>query len=197
MAYVSGTTNSDLLNAADGITFGDDDVYGGDGNDTIYGLGGNDNLFGEDGRDKLYGSIGHDWLEGGKNHDDLFGGDNDDVLFGGAGDDELYGEKTTHDFLMAAPASIGRPTTTGRGVQVSLNPFLLIGGIRATPRAISSPISSAWSARGMATSSTGTIKPTGCTAWKATTCWSVTAATTSSTAALATTCSTAVTGPTT
>ena len=95
MAFVCGTTNSDILNAADGVTTSGDHVYGGDGHDTICGLGGNDNLVGEDGRDKLYGSIGNDWLEGGKNHDDLFGGDNDDVLFGGAGDDELYGE---HDY---------------------------------------------------------------------------------------------------
>jgi Ca2+-binding RTX toxin-like protein len=137
MAYVSGTTNSDLLNAADGITFGDDDVYGGDGNDTIYGLGGNDNLFGEDGRDKLYGSIGNDWLEGGKNHDDLFGGDNDDVLFGGAGDDELYGEND-NDFLDGGAGADRLDGGDGidwasyyysdEGVRVSLNPFLLIGG---------------------------------------------------------------------
>jgi Ca2+-binding RTX toxin-like protein len=137
MAIVHGTTNSDLLNAADGITFGDDDVYGGDGNDTIYGLGGNDNLFGEDGRDKLYGSIGNDWLEGGRNHDDLFGGDNDDVLFGGAGDDELYGENDS-DFLDGGAGADRLDGGDGidwasyyysdEGVRVSLNPFLLIGG---------------------------------------------------------------------
>jgi Ca2+-binding RTX toxin-like protein len=138
MAIVYGTTNSDLLNAADGITFGDDDVYGGDGNDTIYGLGGNDNLFGEDGRDKLYGSIGNDWLDGGKNHDDLFGGNNDDVLFGGAGDDELYGENNDDYLDGGAGADLldggdgdrdwAAYYGSGEGVHVSLNPFLLIGG---------------------------------------------------------------------
>ena len=55
MAYVSGTTNSDILNAADGVTSGDDYVGGGDGNDTIRGLGGSDDLFGDDGRDKVFG----------------------------------------------------------------------------------------------------------------------------------------------
>ena len=29
MAYVTGTTNSDILNADDGITSGNDTVYGG------------------------------------------------------------------------------------------------------------------------------------------------------------------------
>ena len=38
MAFVYGMTNSDILNAADGVTSGDDHV-GGDGHDTIRGLG--------------------------------------------------------------------------------------------------------------------------------------------------------------
>jgi hypothetical protein len=37
MAFVYGMTNSDILNAADGVTSGDDHV-GGDGHDTIRGL---------------------------------------------------------------------------------------------------------------------------------------------------------------
>jgi Ca2+-binding RTX toxin-like protein len=60
VAYVYGTTNSDILNADDGITSGNDTVYGGDGHDTIRGLGGNDILFGEDGRDTIYGGDGID-----------------------------------------------------------------------------------------------------------------------------------------
>jgi hypothetical protein len=39
MAFVYGTTNSDIFNAADGVTSGDDHVYGGDGHDTIRSLG--------------------------------------------------------------------------------------------------------------------------------------------------------------
>ena len=41
MASVYGMTNSDIFNAADGVTSGDDHVYGGDGHDTIRGLGTN------------------------------------------------------------------------------------------------------------------------------------------------------------
>jgi hypothetical protein len=42
MAFVYGMTNSDIFNAADGVTSGDDHVYGGDGqHDTIRGLGTN------------------------------------------------------------------------------------------------------------------------------------------------------------
>ena len=98
MAYVYGTANSDILNADDGITSGDDTVYGGDGHDTIRGLGGNDNLYGEDGRDTIYGGDGGDWLDGGKNDDNLFGGDDNDYLFGQGGDDQLHGENND-DYL--------------------------------------------------------------------------------------------------
>jgi len=137
MAIVHGTTNSDLLNAADGITSDDDDVYGGDGNDTIRGLGGDDKLFGEDGRDKLYGGMGSDWLEGGKNNDDLFGGDDNDFLWGEEGDDELYGEDDD-DYLDGGAGAdrldggdgIDSASYYGseEGVHVSLSPFLLVGG---------------------------------------------------------------------
>jgi hypothetical protein len=41
MAFVYGPTNSDIFNGADGVTSGDDHVYGGDGHDTIRGLGTN------------------------------------------------------------------------------------------------------------------------------------------------------------
>ena len=37
MAFVYGPTNSDILNAFDGVTSGDDHVYGGDGASTIRG----------------------------------------------------------------------------------------------------------------------------------------------------------------
>jgi hypothetical protein len=39
MAFVCGTTNSDIFKTADGVTSGDDHVYGSDGHDTIRGLG--------------------------------------------------------------------------------------------------------------------------------------------------------------
>jgi hypothetical protein len=39
MAFVYGTTNSDIFNAADAVTSGDDHVPGGDEHHTIRGLG--------------------------------------------------------------------------------------------------------------------------------------------------------------
>ena len=137
MAFVYGTTNSDILNAADGVTSGDDHVYGGDGNDTIRGLGGNDDLFGDDGRDKVYGGADNDWIEGGKGNDDLFGGDDNDILWGDEGDDELYGEDD-NDYLDGGAGADRLDGGDGiddvsyygseEGVHVSLSPFLLIGG---------------------------------------------------------------------
>jgi Ca2+-binding RTX toxin-like protein len=131
MAYVYGTTSSDILNADDGITSGDDTVYAGDGHDTIRGLGGHDILYGEDGRDTIYGGDGVDWLDGGKNDDSLFGGDDNDYLFGQDGDDELDGGNND-DYL---DGGAGADTLDGgngndiaayflseEGVHVSLNP---------------------------------------------------------------------------
>src|SRR5262245_34088921 len=137
MAFVYGTVNSDILNAADGITSGDDDVYGGDGNDTIRGLGGEDWLYGQDGRDKVYGGADNDWIEGGKGNDDLFGGDNNDILWGDEGNDKLYGEDD-NDYLDGGAGADRLDGGDGiddasyygseEGVHVSLSPFLLIGG---------------------------------------------------------------------
>jgi hypothetical protein len=39
MAFVHGTTTSDILNGAERVTSGDDHVHGRDGHDTIRGLG--------------------------------------------------------------------------------------------------------------------------------------------------------------
>ena len=136
MAYVYGTTNSDILNADDGITSGNDTVHAGDGNDTIRGLGGDDDLYGEDGRDTIYGGDGVDWLDGGKNDDSLFGGDKNDYLFGQGGDDQLYGENN-NDYLDGGAGADRLDGGDGidtvsyyvsdEGVHVSLSPFL-IGG---------------------------------------------------------------------
>jgi Ca2+-binding RTX toxin-like protein len=131
MARVTGTTSSDILNADDGITSGNDAVYAGDGNDTIHGLGGGDILYGEDGRDTIYGGDGVDWLYGGKNDDSLFGGDDDDFLFGEDGDDELDGGNSDDYFDGGAGADTldggnGNDTAayylSEEGVHVSLNP---------------------------------------------------------------------------
>jgi Ca2+-binding RTX toxin-like protein len=136
MAYVYGTTKSDILNADDGITSGNDTVYAGDGQDTIRGLGGNDILYGEDGRDTIYGGDGGDWLDGGKNDDNLFGGDDNDFLFGQGGDDQLYGENND-DYLDGGAGAdkldggdgidIAIYYDSDAAVHVSLSPFHLVG----------------------------------------------------------------------
>ncbi len=69
MANVLGTNNSELLNAADGVTNSGDAIYGLGGNDTIYGLGGNDSIF------------------GGNDHDIIRGGAGADLIYGDAGTD--------------------------------------------------------------------------------------------------------------
>ena len=121
MAYVYGTTSSDILNADDGITSGDDTVYAGDGHDTIRGLGGHDILYGEDGRDTIYGGDGVDWLDGGKNDDSLFGGDDNDYLLGQDGADELDGGKND-DYLAGGAGAGNRPWRILHGARGPLQP---------------------------------------------------------------------------
>jgi Ca2+-binding RTX toxin-like protein len=60
MAYVYGTDYAETLDAADGVTNGDDRIFGYDGDDFIYGLIGNDTLVGGDGEDWLDGGSGMD-----------------------------------------------------------------------------------------------------------------------------------------
>ena len=61
MANVPGTDQADLLDAADGVTEGADNIFGLGGNDTIFGLGGNDVLYGGAGADQLVGGSGVDF----------------------------------------------------------------------------------------------------------------------------------------
>jgi Ca2+-binding RTX toxin-like protein len=136
MAIVYGTTSSDVLDAADGVTGGTDWVYGYDGHDTIRGLGGDDFLFGDEGRDELHGGGGNDWLDGGKNKDRLFGGAENDRLIGQDGNDELDGGDDDDDLDGGAGADAldggdgidtALYTNSNAGVYVSLMPFLPIG----------------------------------------------------------------------
>lgn len=61
MAKVYGTNNLDVLNGFfDGVTDGDDTIFGYGGDDWIYGLDGNDVLQGGEGADKLFGGNGID-----------------------------------------------------------------------------------------------------------------------------------------
>ena len=44
MAHVKGTNNSETIDLFDGVTFGDDVIWGYGGNDSIFGLAGDDFL---------------------------------------------------------------------------------------------------------------------------------------------------------
>jgi Ca2+-binding RTX toxin-like protein len=60
MAYVKGTNNSETINLFDGVTFGNDSIYGYGGNDSIFGLAGDDYIVGGTGADALHGGPGSD-----------------------------------------------------------------------------------------------------------------------------------------
>jgi serralysin len=60
MAYVSGTNISDTLDAADGVTWYSDTIYGFTGYDSIYGLFGDDHIVGGADADYLDGGDGSD-----------------------------------------------------------------------------------------------------------------------------------------
>jgi Ca2+-binding RTX toxin-like protein len=102
---VVGTSASETINAADGVT-GDRDVINGlGGDDVIFGLGGDDVICGGDGHDRVHGGYGSDriagnlgddsldgdgdddWLEGFQGDDVIDGGDGDDLVEGGDGND--------------------------------------------------------------------------------------------------------------
>ena len=109
---IAGGTGNDMIFGDDqGLTPGDDQLFGDDGVDELYGYGGNDYLsggegdelvlFGGDGddvidgdggNDILNGDAGFDTLRGGQGDDQLNGGDDNDFLFGGDGDDVLNGD---------------------------------------------------------------------------------------------------------
>jgi Ca2+-binding RTX toxin-like protein len=91
MAIIWGTNNSETINASDGMTTGDDMIYGYDGDDTINALGGDDIVWAGDGNDDVFGGDGNDDVFGGEGYDDLFGEDGDDELSGGALTDYLFG----------------------------------------------------------------------------------------------------------
>jgi Ca2+-binding RTX toxin-like protein len=69
MIHVKGTDNSEVLDEADGVTYGADTVIGYGGNDLIYGLNGDDLIYGGEGNDGLIGGWGADLLIGGNGMD--------------------------------------------------------------------------------------------------------------------------------
>jgi Ca2+-binding RTX toxin-like protein len=63
MAIVKGTNGSDLLDTRDGITSGNDAIYGYDGNDTIYAYNGDDWIRGGNGADYINGGNDIDTID--------------------------------------------------------------------------------------------------------------------------------------
>src|SRR5215475_3762499 len=117
MALVLGTNNSEFLDAFDGVTNGNDVIWGFDGSDWIWGLDGDDWLTGGDGADSLFGGTGRDTasyvdstaavtvnLETGLgvggdaegdllvDFEDIDGSDYGDTLTGDNGSNELFGD---------------------------------------------------------------------------------------------------------
>ena len=114
MADVRGTTSGNTLDGADGVTNGDDEIYGRGGNDVAFGLGGDDLIadgawsggpartvynfvthgtatWSSGGNDEFHGGSGDDVIFGDGGNDDLFGDADNDILHGGVGDDSLDG----------------------------------------------------------------------------------------------------------
>ncbi|MEL6582943.1 MAG: Hint domain-containing protein [Pseudomonadota bacterium] len=90
----------EAVNTSDGVTGGDDTIYGYEGNDNLQGSGGNDTIFGGDGvdnirgqndNDELYGNDGNDTIRGDSGDDVIRGGDGNDSLRGDNGEDTIYG----------------------------------------------------------------------------------------------------------
>lgn len=128
MAERIGTTEDDVLNAADGSTAffagaGADNMTGSDhadymegedGNDTVSGLGGNDTLIGGDGDDVLSGGDGNDVMNAGAGNNRVMGGLGDDIITlgignnvvdGGAGTDHASIDAASTDINVSGPQS--------------------------------------------------------------------------------------------
>jgi Ca2+-binding RTX toxin-like protein len=114
--WVHGTDSSETINGADGVTEGNDAIYGYGGNDTIYGLGGDDIIVDGYGADYMDGGAGIDTVdytvsigavtvslltgtgtgsdaEGDTlvNIENLYGSNYDDILVGDGGSNSLDG----------------------------------------------------------------------------------------------------------
>ena len=134
MAYVYGTKNSEIINAADGVTGGDDTIYGLGGNDTIYGLGGND---------IIDGGVGADTMIGGTGSDAYFVDNPEDVVTEGGGRSDGSDDQVYASFDYTLPANVehlslyptaGEIDGTGNGLANSIhgnssdNTLLGLGG---------------------------------------------------------------------
>jgi Ca2+-binding RTX toxin-like protein len=76
--------DNDPATIGNGISNGNDTIFGQSGNDRIDALGGNDVIFGDLGNDSIFGGAGNDSIDGGAGNDTLRGGDGNDTLTGGS-----------------------------------------------------------------------------------------------------------------
>ena len=67
---IFGTSNSETLDAADGVTIGNDIILAYGGSDTIFGLAGDDIIDAGDGWDIIIGGFGADAIYGGNDTDE-------------------------------------------------------------------------------------------------------------------------------
>jgi Ca2+-binding RTX toxin-like protein len=126
-ATIDGTTGNDLMNGAfrdvdgQGISGGNQTVYGGTGNDTVYDGPGNDRIFGGDGNDIFYNGAGLDTVDGGAGRDELsYAYANGGILF-----------DMTNQTANAGQAAGDRATTI-EGLHGSDFSDVIIGGTLAT-----------------------------------------------------------------
>src|SRR5262249_35419587 len=98
MANIAGTNLAETIDAADGVT---------NGNDTIFAFGGADTIFGLGGNDIIDAGTGDDVIDGGSGNDIIDGGAGADVIDGGVGFD-------TADYSHSN-AAVSVNLATGRG----------------------------------------------------------------------------------
>mmetsp|Transcript_28628 Transcript_28628/g.53930 ORF Transcript_28628/g.53930 Transcript_28628/m.53930 type:complete len:473 (-) Transcript_28628:3714-5132(-) len=83
---------------------GDDIIYGSELGSTIYAGDGDDLIYGGPGDDLIYAGSGNDTIYGGGGNDTIIGGSGDDTVYGGAGDDVISGGGGS-DVLSGAPGA--------------------------------------------------------------------------------------------
>lgn len=128
MATVNGTAASETIGAGQGVTNGNDTIYGNGGDDLIHGLDGDDTiysgspasqgsiLYGDNGNDTVYADI---WgsIYGGNDNDKLYL-NLDGAAYGEAGDDYIF----AGDRSFTADGGSGIDTITYEGFEPFFDP---------------------------------------------------------------------------
>jgi Ca2+-binding RTX toxin-like protein len=106
MAVVDGTNGSETINVFDGVTFGDDMIWGHGGDDSIFGLAGDDYIVGGTGADALHGGPGSDTASYYNSTAGIMASLSYEVGVGGDAENRRDGDR--HSGLMLAASMIGR-----------------------------------------------------------------------------------------